>query len=580
MAYMDRYESWLNSTYVDEGTKKELLDIKENKKEIEDRFYKDLSFGTAGLRGILGAGTNRMNIYTVGTTTQSLANYIVKWGERGRERGVVISYDSRNMSKEFAEYSARILCANGIHVYLFKDMRPVPILSYAIRNMDCISGIMITASHNPPQYNGYKVYWKEGYQLTPSIAKNISEEINQIYDFRQISIMDKETALEKGLLEYVNDEIDKEYTGAILSQCVNKDMISQQGHQLTVVYSPLYGSGNIPVKRALDEAGFKNVYIVEEQARPDGNFPTVNVPNPEDPEVFKLGKELAYNKDADIIIATDPDADRIGIAYKDNKGQYNNLSGNQIGCLLEYYLLSQMKQCEIIPENGVIIKSIVTTDLAQAIADDFQIKLENTLTGFKYIGELIEEYKNTKLKKFIMGFEESYGYLIGDHARDKDAVGTALILCEMALYYKLQNQTLGDVLENIYETYGFYLDDIDSVKLEGKEGSIKIQRISDSFRRNLPMKWVDRRVVFVEDYLVGKRTIVGEGVESISLPNSDVMKVYLEDGSWFCIRPSGTEPKIKIYYSIKGTSHEETESIMNDLKKQVMDKVEESQNPN
>ena len=580
MAYMDRYESWLNSTFVDEGTKEELLAIIENKKEIEDRFYKDLGFGTAGLRGILGAGTNRMNIYTVGTATQALSNYIVKWGERGRERGVVISYDSRNMSKEFAEHSACILCSNGIHVFLFKNMMPVPILSYAIRNMDCISGIMITASHNPPQYNGYKVYWKEGYQLTPAIAKDISEEINQIYDFRQINIMDKDIAMEKGLLTYVDDQVEKDYTKAILSQCLNKDMILQHGDELTVVYSPLYGSGLVPVKNALTEAGFRKVHIVEEQARSDGDFPTVNVPNPEDPEVFKLGKQLAYTESADIIIATDPDADRIGIAYKDNVGQYKNLSGNQIGCLLEYYVLSQMKNLEIIPDKGVVIKSIVTTDLAQTIADDFHIKLENTLTGFKYIGEKIEEYKNTKLKKFIMGFEESYGYLIGDHARDKDAVVTAVILCELALYYKLQKQTMGDVLENIYKTYGYYLDDIDSVKLEGKEGSIKIQRISDSFRRNLPMKWINKRVIFVEDYSVGKRTIVGEGVEAIPLPNSDVLKVYLEGDSWFCIRPSGTEPKIKIYYSIKGTSFEEAKSIMDDLKKQVMDKVEEVQNPN
>ncbi|MFZ7134571.1 MAG: phospho-sugar mutase [Eubacteriales bacterium] len=578
MSYMDRYKSWLDSEYVDDNTKEELLAIQNDSNEIEDRFYKDLEFGTAGLRGIIGAGSNRMNIYSVGLTTQGLANYITKWGQKGRDGGVVIAYDSRIMSKEFAEYAAGVLCANGIKAYLFNTITPVPILSFAIKKMGCISGIMITASHNPSQYNGYKVYWKEGYQLIPSMADEISEEINKISTFKQINIMAKETAMDKGLYSPVDSSIYEDFTEVIISQCLNKDLIRDHHDALSIVYSPLHGSGYNPIKKALSSAGFSRVHIVEEQAKPDGDFPTVEVPNPEDPNVFKMAKSLALKNNGEIIIATDPDADRVGIAYRNDHGAYVNLTGNQIGCIIEYYILTQLKQRSLLPENGVIIKSIVTTELAQIIADDFNIKLENTLTGFKYIGEKIEEYQNTKIKKFIMGFEESYGYLIGDHARDKDAVGTSLVLCEMALYYKLQNKSLGEVLKEIYEAYGYYLEDIQSITLEGKEGRIKLQRVSDFFRRNLPMKWAGKRVTFIEDYLLSKKTIVGEGTTSIVLPTSNVLKVYLEGNSWFCIRPSGTEPKIKIYFSIKSSSEQEAKEFLSILKSEVMEKAIEAQN--
>lgn len=579
MIYIDKYKSWLNSELIDEKTKAELLSIENDEREIEDRFYKDLEFGTAGLRGIIGAGTNRMNIYTVGYTTQGLANYITKWGEKGRGKGVAIAYDSRNMSREFADHVASILCGNGIKAYVFPQITPVPILSYAIRELNCISGIMITASHNPPEYNGYKVYWKEGYQLTPSIAKDITQEIEKISNLEQINSMNEENALEKGLLHYIDDTINKKYTQAILSQCIHGDMISKDNDKISIIFSPLFGSGYKPVMEALAQAGFSKVYIVDEQAQPDGNFPNVNVPNPEDPEVFERARILADKIDGDIILATDPDADRIGVAYKDNNGEYVNLTGNQIGCILEYYLLTQLEFLGGIPDNGIILKSIVTTDLADKIAKDYNISIENTLTGFKYIGEKIEEYKNTKLKSFLMGFEESYGYLVGSHARDKDAVGTALLLCEMALFYKLDNKTLGDVLEEIYQKYGYYIEDIESIRIEGKEGLTKLQRISDDFRRNLPMKWIDKKVLYVEDYHLGKKTIVGERVEEITLPKSNVLKIYLEDESWFCIRPSGTEPKIKIYFSIKGSSIEDAKEYLGKIKNEVMKKVMEAQNP-
>lgn len=576
--YKDKYDLWMNSEFVDEETKEKLRSIADDPKELEDRFYKDLEFGTAGLRGVLGAGRNRMNKYTVGLTTQGLANYIVKWGQKFKDKGVVIAYDSRNMSEEFAKTAALILCANGIQTYLFDSLRPVPVLSFAIRHLNCVSGIVITASHNPPEYNGYKVYWKEGYQLTPSQAQEISDEISLIYDFKYIKTMEEEDAIAKGFLHYISDEVDDSYNDAIVSQCLNRALIGEKGDQLNIVYSPLHGSGNIPLRRALKSAGFEHVNVVKEQEKPDGNFPTVKVPNPEEVSVFELAKNLANEKSADIIIATDPDGDRIGVAYKDHNGNYINLSGNQIGCILEYYLISQLKEKGNLPENGVIIKSIVSTDLADRIAEDFNITVENTLTGFKYIGEKIEEYANTKLRKYILGFEESYGYLVGDHARDKDAVGASLILCEMALYYKENGKNLGDVLEGIYKTYGYYIDHIESIKLEGKEGSEKLKKIAAFFRKDLPMKWAGLNVQYIEDYLQGKKNTIGVGTEKLNLPQSNVIKIYLQEGSWFCVRPSGTEPKIKLYFSIRGSSMEEAEEKLEALKGEVMKTALEAQN--
>lgn len=576
--YMDKYNSWINSECVDDKTKEELKGIADNPKELEDRFYKDLEFGTAGLRGIIGAGINRMNKYTVGQTTQGLADFIVKWGQQGKEKGVVIAYDSRNMSEEFAKHTSLILCANGIKTYLFNSLRPVPVLSFAIRKLGCLSGIVITASHNPPEYNGYKVYWKEGYQLTPTLANDISEEISKIYDFKYIKHMDEASAIEKGLLKYISTEVDEEYNQAVISQCLNRDLLRKEGHAINIVFSPLHGSGNIPIRTALRSAGFTNVFVVESQESPDGNFPTVRVPNPEDVAVFDLAKDLAHEQNGDIIIATDPDADRVGVAYKNNQGEYVNLTGNQIGCVLEYYILNQLKDQGQLPDNGVIIKSIVTTDLADSIANSFDIKVENTLTGFKYIGEKIEEYANTKLKKFILGFEESYGYLVGEHARDKDAIVTSLILCEMALYYKRIDKNLGDVLEEIYTNFGYYIDHVESITLEGKEGNSKLQRIAGFFRKNLPMKWADKKVSYIEDYLQGKRNVIGDGVENLTLPSSNVLKIYLDDNSWFCIRPSGTEPKIKIYFSIKGESLQAARDNLEAIKTEVMQKALEAQN--
>ncbi|MFZ7121727.1 MAG: phospho-sugar mutase [Eubacteriaceae bacterium] len=579
MLYEDRYNSWSNNDFIDDETKQELKNICNNTKEIEDRFYKDLEFGTAGLRGKIGAGTNRMNIYTVGITTQGLANYMSKWGEKGKEKGIVIAYDSRHKSELFAKSAALILCANGIKVYLFDSLRPVPVLSFSIKKLGCLGGIVITASHNPSDYNGYKVYWKEGYQLTSNIASDISEQINLILDFKYINIMEEEEAVNKGLLTYISNEIDEDFNKAVICQSVNKDMIQEKGKELSIVFSPLHGSGNIPVRKALHSIGFTNVNTVVEQEKPDGRFPTVEVPNPEDVSVFELPKLLAHEKNADVIIVTDPDADRVGVAYKDENNKYINLNGNQIGCLLENYLLNELKKQFKIPDDGVIIKSIVTTDLANKIAEKYNINVENTLTGFKYIGEKVEEYKNTKLKSFIMGFEESYGYLIGDHCRDKDAVVTSLLVCEMVLFYKTQNKHLGQILEEIYSEHGYYMEDIKSIKIEGKEGIIKLQRIANYFRRNLPMKWNNSKVKVIEDYQQGKRSIVGDCIENIVLPRSNVLKIYLEDESWFCIRPSGTEPKIKIYFSVNASSVQETKEKLDGLKEEVMDKAYEAQNP-
>ncbi|WP_303861010.1 phospho-sugar mutase [Alkalibaculum bacchi] len=576
--YKDKYNLWMNSEFVDEKTKEELRSIADDPKELEDRFYQNLEFGTAGLRGILGAGKNRMNKYTVGFATQGLANHIAKWGQKYKDKGVAIAYDSRNMSEEFAKTTALILCANGIRTYLFDSLRPVPVLSFAIRHLKCISGIVITASHNPPEYNGYKVYWKEGYQLTPNQAQEISDEISLIYDFKYIKTIDEEDAIAQGFLHYISSEIDGPYNDAIVSQCLNRELIVEKGNHLNIVYSPLHGSGNVPLRKALKSVGFEHVYVVREQEKPDGNFPTVKVPNPEEISVFELAKKLANEKNADIIIATDPDADRIGIAYKDKKGNYINLSGNQIGCILEYYLVSQLREKGDLPKNGVIIKSIVSTDLVDRIADDFNVNVESTLTGFKYIGEKIEEYANTKLRKYILGFEESYGYLVGDHTRDKDAVGASLILCEMALYYKENGKNLGDVLEEIYQAYGYYIDCIESIKLGGKEGSERLKKIAAFFRKDLPMKWAGLNVQYIEDYLQGKRNTVGEGTEKLSLPQSNVIKIYLEDDSWFCVRPSGTEPKIKIYFSIRGKTLEEAKNKLEAIRDEVMKKAMEAQN--
>lgn len=573
----EKGRNWLDSEYVKEEDKEEIRAVLDNPKELEDRFYRNLEFGTAGLRGIMGMGTNRMNTYVVETTTQALANYISKKGQRGMDMGVVIAYDSRNRSEEFARSAALVLAGNRIKTYLFDSLRAVPQLSFAIRHLGCISGIVITASHNPPAYNGYKVYWEEGYQITPEAAKEISEEIDNLRDFSMIrkTTMDEGTA--QGYLTVISEEVDRAYMTEIMKGITRKELIHNHAGQLRIVYTPLHGSGNVPVRRALQEAGFTEVFVVEKQEKPDGNFPTVREPNPEKKEVFQLAMEQGHEVDAEILLGTDPDADRLGVAYRDKLGNYRLLSGNEIGTLLTYYLLNTAKEQGRLTEKGVVIKSIVSTDLVDRIGADYGVKVMNVLTGFKFIGELMEEYARTKVREFIFGFEESYGYLPGTHCRDKDAIMTALVLSEMALYHKIQGQTLGDVLEEIYEKYGYCLDDIFSMEMPGKEGLAAIEKIVDYFRKNMPMKWGDLRVQVVEDYLTGKRNWVGEGSEDIGLPKSNVIKATLEDGSWFCIRPSGTEPKIKIYFSIKGETVEKTAQSLKELKGQINEKIKEIQ---
>ncbi|MBF7095944.1 phospho-sugar mutase [Alkalibacter mobilis] len=579
MLYEERSQLWLDSEYIEEADKDEIKNIIEDKKELEDRFYKNLEFGTAGLRGIMGMGTNRMNTYVVDMTTQALANYISKWGLKAMERGVVIAYDSRNNSEKFALSAARVLAANNIKVYLFESLRSVPQLSFAIRKLNCISGIVITASHNPPAYNGYKVYWQEGYQLTPEAATEISDLINEIIDFKAIRKLTEEDALAKGYLEYISEKVDGPYITEILKGVSRPNLIKAKNDDISIIYTPIHGSGNIPLRRALKEAGFDNVHVVSEQENPDGNFPTVKEPNPEKRDVFDLAIKLAEKENGDIIMGTDPDADRLGIAYKENNGEFRLLTGNEIGILLTYYMLNTMKEQDRLTEKGVIIKSIVSTEIVEDIAKTYGVKVINTLTGFKYIGELVEEYSKTKLRDFILGFEESYGYLPGTHCRDKDAIMTSLIISEMALYYKETGKTLGDVLNEVYELYGFCIDDIVSMEMAGKQGAMEIQKIVDYFRKQMPMNWAGKKVAVIEDYLSGKRNLVGEGSEDIVLPKSNVIKAYLEDGSWFCIRPSGTEPKIKVYFSIKGKTVLEARQNLDDIKEEIQTKVDEILKP-
>ncbi|NTW72956.1 MAG: phospho-sugar mutase [Eubacteriaceae bacterium] len=571
--YEQKLQLWLKSDYVSETDKKELIDLQEDEKELDDRFYRNLEFGTAGLRGIMGMGTNRMNVYIVDMTTQGLASFISKYGQKYMERGVVIAYDSRNNSAAFAERAALVLAGNGIKTYLFESLRAVPQLSFAIRKLGCISGVVITASHNPPAYNGYKVYWEEGYQLTPEAADAISDEINGQQDFSSIKKLSREAAIEKGLLQIIGEEIDGPYIQEILKGITRNELIAEKGEDINIIYSPLHGSGNIPVRRALTEAGFQNVHIVKEQELPDGNFPTVKEPNPEKMEVFKMAKELAKEKDGDFLIATDPDADRVGVAYKNGQGEFINLTGNEIGILLTNYLLMTKKEQGSLTDKGLIIKSIVSTDLVEDIAAKYGVSVMSTLTGFKYIGEIMEEYSKTRLKDFILGFEESYGYLMGTHARDKDAIMTVLVIAEMVLYYKELGKNLGDVLVDIYNEFGYCIDKIISFEMSGKEGAAKIQKIVDYFRRSMPMKWNGKKVAIIEDYQTGNRNIVGDSVEKLSQPESNVIKAYLEDKSWFCVRPSGTEPKIKIYFSVRGDSMEDAKANLSGLLEEMNEKV-------
>ena len=553
------YEQWLANPYFDEATKEELKNIAEEENEIKERFYMDLEFGTAGLRGSIGAGTNRMNIYVVRRATQGLANYIAKVDKKSQ--GVAIAYDSRNMSPEFAQEAALCLAANGIKAYIFESLRPTPELSFAVRHLGCIAGINVTASHNPPEYNGYKVYWEDGAQITPPHDSGIMGEVKAISDWNTVKTMDKAEAEKAGLYEVIGQNIDDAYMEELKKQVIHHDAIKAEGKNLKIVYTPLHGTGNIPARRILKELGFENVYVVKEQELPDGNFPTVSYPNPEAAEAFELGLKLAKEIDADLVLATDPDADRLGVRVKDKNGEYHDLTGNMSGCLLANYEIGQRKAVNgSLPEDGALIKTIVTSNLADAIAKGYGVNLIEVLTGFKFIGQQILGFENSGKGTYLFGFEESYGCLIGTYARDKDAIVATMALCEAAAYYKTQGKTLWDAMIEMYEQYGYYKDDIKSVTLKGIEGLQKIQEIMDTLRQNPPAEFAGYKVVSVRDYKKDTITDLATGeVRPTGLPNSNVLYYDLTDDAWVCVRPSGTEPKVKFYYGVKGTSLEDAD---------------------
>lgn len=569
MEYRENYNEWINNPYFDEATKEELRGIAEDENEIKERFYKELEFGTAGLRGIIGAGTNRLNIYTVRKATQGLANYIMKNG--GQDKGVAIAYDSRRMSPEFADEAALCLAANGIKAYVFDALRPTPELSYAVRRLGCIAGINITASHNPPEYNGYKVYWEDGAQITPPHDKGIMDEVKAVTDYNTVKTMDLAAAKAAGLYEVIGAEVDDGYIAELKKQVIHQDAIDAVGKDLKIVYSPLHGTGNVPARRILKELGFENVYIVKEQELPDGEFPTVSYPNPEAEEAFDLGLKLAKEVDADLVLATDPDADRLGVRVKDKDGVYHTLTGNMSGCLLADYEIGQRKALKGLPEDGYLIKTIVTSNLADAIAKGYDIGLIEVLTGFKYIGQQILGFETTGKGNYLFGFEESYGCLIGTHARDKDAIVATMALCEAAAYFKTQGKTLWDAMVDMYEKYGYYKDDIQSITLKGIEGLQKIQEILETLRKNPPMEVGGYRVLKARDYQADTVKDIATGeVTSTGLPASNVLYYDLTDDAWLCVRPSGTEPKVKFYYGIKGTSLADADEKSKKLGEEVL----------
>ena len=572
--YVKRYEEWCSNPYFDAETQAELKAIADNDGEIKERFYKDLEFGTAGLRGVIGAGTNRMNIYTVRKATQGLANYIIKAGAKAR--GVAIAYDSHRMSPEFADEAALCLAANGIKAYVFESLRPTPELSFAVRELKCIAGINITASHNPPEYNGYKVYWEDGAQITPPHDKGIMDEVLAVTDYTTMKTMGLEEAKAAGLYEVIGQAIDDAYIARLKEQVQHQDAIDAVGKDLKIVYSPLHGTGNIPARRVLKELGFENVYVVKEQELPDGEFPTVSYPNPEAEEAFELGLKLAKEVDADLVLATDPDADRLGVRVKDKDGVYHTLTGNMSGCLLADYEIGQKKALKGLPEDGYLIKTIVTSNLADAIAKGYNVGLIEVLTGFKYIGQQILGFETSGKGEYLFGFEESYGCLIGTHARDKDAIVATMALCEAAAYYKTKDMTLWDAMVAMYEKYGYYKDDIKSITMKGIEGLEKIQNILQTLRNNPPAEIGAYKVQKARDYQADtiKDLATGE-VTPTGLPKSNVLYYELNDDAWVCVRPSGTEPKVKFYYGIKGTSLEDADSKSEELGKAVLAMVDQ-----
>lgn len=570
MNYKEKYDLWINSDIVNEETKNELKSISDEK-EIEDRFYKDLDFGTGGLRGVIGAGSNRMNIYTVAQATQGFADYL---NDSFKEPSVAIAYDSRNMSKEFAESAALTLCANGIKVYLYESLRPTPVLSFTVRELKCTGGIVITASHNPKIYNGYKVYDEFGGQVTDEKASKIIDCVNAVGDFSKIKNIEKADALEKGLLEYIGEDVDNIYYEKVKGLSIRTELIKEKASDLNVIFTPIHGSGNVPIRSVLNQLGYTGVKVVKEQENPDGNFPTASYPNPENPDVFELALKMAKDENPDIIFGTDPDCDRIGLVAKDSSGEYKVLTGNQTGLLLTDYILSSLKEMNKLPQNGVIIKTIVTTEGAKSIAENFGIEIMDVLTGFKYIGEKIKEFEDTGDKTYLFGFEESYGYLAGDFVRDKDAVIAAMLVCEMCLYYKEQGKSLYDGLIELYEKYGYFKEQLVSIELKGKEGQEKIESCIEALRHNPITEVNGVKVEKRLDYKLSiEEDILKESKYDINLPKSNVLKYILEDGSYFVVRPSGTEPKMKVYLAVKSTSLDNAEKDIAKFKDSVMELI-------
>ncbi len=569
--YMKKYEEWLNNPFFDKATKEELNSIKDKEDEIEDRFYRELEFGTAGLRGIIGAGTNRMNKYTVGKATQGLANFILKEGTE--KKGVAIAYDSRHMSKEFSEEVALCLNANGIKTYIFDSLRPVPELSFTVRELKCTAGIMITASHNPPNYNGYKVYWDDGAQIVPPKDKQIIDEVFAITDFSTIKAMSKEEAVRLGLYNVIGKDIDDRFISTLKSLVLNQEIIKKVQDEVTIVYTPLHGAGNVPVQRILREIGFTHVYVVPEQEQPNGDFPTVSYPNPEDKNAFKLALELAKKVNADIVLANDPDSDRLGVYSKVSDGEYVSYTGNMSALLIAEYELSQKQEKGLLPENGAVVTTIVSSDMTKAIGKEYNAKVFETLTGFKWIGEKIKQFEESGEYQYLFGFEESYGCLISPHARDKDGVSAVMALCEATAYYKNKGISLWEQMINIYKKYGFYKEGQISIWLQGADGAEQIKEKMTKMRNTQLKKLGEYDVLETRDYQEHKIFKADGTIEKTDLPTSNVLYYELSNNSWCCVRPSGTEPKIKFYVGIKGTSMEDAdkklEELSNEMKKIV-----------
>ena len=570
--YFEKYNEWLNDDCFDDETKKELNSIRDNEEEIKDRFYKELEFGTAGLRGVIGAGTNRMNKYTVGRATQGLANFINKM--KIENPSVVISYDSRHMSKEFSEIAALVLNANGIKVNLFDNLRPVPELSFSVIYLNATAGIMITASHNPPEYNGYKVYWSDGAQIVPPIDKGIIDEVLSIKDFSLIKTINKNEAIEAGLLNYVGEEIDDAFINALKSSCLNPEIIKKEAKNVKIVYTPLHGAGNLPVQRILKELGFENVYVVSEQEKPDGDFPTVSYPNPEDPKAFELALKLAKEVDADVVLATDPDADRLGVFSKMSNGEYVSYTGNMSALLICEYELSQKKEKGILPNNGAVITTVVSSELTKAIAKNYGAKVFETLTGFKWIGEKIRKFEEENSYKYLFGFEESYGCLIAPHARDKDGISAVMALCEATAFYKNKGWSLWEQMIKIYEKYGYYREGQVSIVLKGADGAEEIKNKMAKMRSNPPTELAGLNVLEVRDYQEHVIKKADGEVSETDLPTSNVLYYELSNNSWCCVRPSGTEPKIKFYMGVKGSTMQDAENqlaVLSEAMKKFVD---------